>query len=53
MADIRLDPPPIPRGTVEEQLQQLYRYLYRTAEVLNIVLRDLENRGADDGKGRN
>lgn len=52
MPDIRLDSPPVLRGTTEEQLQQLYRYLFRLTETLNIILRDLEMQGADDGKGR-
>ena len=52
MPDIRLDPPPVLRGTAEEQLQQLYRYLFRLTETLNIILHDLETQGTDDGKGR-
>lgn len=52
MREFHIDPPPVPKGTPEEQLQQLYRYLFRLAETLNIILSDLETQGADDGKGR-
>ena len=35
MREFHIDPPPVPKGTPEEQLVQLYRYLFRLAEALN------------------
>lgn len=53
MPDIRIDPPPVLRGTAAEQLDQIYRYLFRLSETLSITLRDLEAKTADsDRRGR-
>lgn len=36
--------PPAPRGDAEQQLRQLYGYLYRLQEQLNAMTRTLEDR---------
>lgn len=37
-----LNPPPTPVGSTQEQLRQLYSYLYRLQEQLNALLNGLE-----------
>ena len=50
----RVETPPSLRGTAEQQLQQLYSYLFRFAERLNVILDSLSGTsvgsysGADD-----
>ena len=38
MSDMHLDLPPMPHGTEQEQILQLYRYLFKLAEVLRVML---------------
>lgn len=37
-----MDMPASPRGTTEQQLQKLYRYMYRMTEQLNLALNNLD-----------
>lgn len=41
----RVETPPSLRGTAEQQLQQLYSYLFRFAERLNVILDSLSGTG--------
>lgn len=41
--------PERPRGTPEQQINQLYTYLWRLAETLNIIINTLEKGEKKDG----
>lgn len=46
----RVQMPERPRGTPEEALERLYRYLYQMAETINHVIDKLDREAADDGE---
>lgn len=46
---IKIETPPVLSGASEAQLKQVYGYLYRLSESLNVALSDLSSGGADTG----
>lgn len=42
--------PERPRGTPEEQAQALYRYMWRLAEELNLIIEQLNKEDKNDGE---